>query len=344
VAIRLADLAVRYGCELHGDPELEVACVATLANAKPGSIAFLANPLYSTQLAATAASAVILSPDAVKNCPVACLVTDNPYAVYAAVASELYPLPALKPGIHSRATVAGDARIGEGSEVCAGAVIGRNARIGEHVLVGSNTVIGDDSVIGPGTRLMANVTLYSGVRIGARCIVHSGVVLGADGFGIAQTSAGWRKVPQIGGVLIGDDVEIGANSCIDRGALDDTVIGNGVKIDNQVQIGHNCVVGDHTAMASQSGISGSTVVGARCVIGGKAAIAGHLVISDDVFLAGRVSVTKSIRAPGVYSSVFPAEDAGTWRRLVGRFKRLDEMANRLKKLENQSKLPDNRKS
>lgn len=344
MAIRLADLAVRYGCELHGDPDQVVTRVGTLASAEPGAITFLANPQYRKQLGTTTAAAVILMPEAVDDCPVACLVTANPYAVYAAVAAELYPLPLLNAGVHPRATVSDSTVIGATSEISAGAVVGRNVRIGDRVLVGPNCVVGDDAVIGSDSRLMANVTVYSGVRIGARCILHAGVVLGADGFGIAQTPTGWRKVPQIGGVVIGNDVEIGANSCVDRGAIEDTVVGNGVKIDNQVQIGHNCIIGDHTAMASQSGISGSTVIGARCVIGGKAAVAGHLVVCDDVFLAGRASVTKSISSPGVYSSVIPVEEAGVWRKLVARFKRLDEMATRLKQLEKQLKSQPDRKN
>jgi UDP-3-O-[3-hydroxymyristoyl] glucosamine N-acyltransferase len=342
VAIRLADLAVRYGCELHGDPDQEVTRVGTLGSAEPGAITFLANPQYKKQLETTAATAVILMPEAVEDCPVACLVTPNPYAVYAAVAAELYPLPRLNAGVHPSATVSDSATIGTASEIAAGAVVGRNVRIGDNVLVGPNCVVGDDAVIGDATRLVANVTVYSNVRIGTRCILHAGVVLGADGFGIAQTSMGWRKVPQVGGVVIGNDVEIGANSCVDRGAIEDTVVGNGVKIDNLVQIGHNCILGDHVAMASQSGISGSSVIGARVVIGGRAAVAGHLVISDDVFLAGRASVTKSIARPGVYSSVIPAEEAGVWRKLVARFKRLDEMAARLKQLEKQMKSPADR--
>jgi UDP-3-O-[3-hydroxymyristoyl] glucosamine N-acyltransferase len=342
VVIRLADLAVRYGCELHGDPDREVSCVGTLESAGSTAITFLANPQYRKQLATTKAAAVILAQEAVAECAAPCLVTKNPYAVYAAIAAELYPLPRLNAGIHPQAFVSSNAVLGAGSEVAAGAFIGQNVRIGDNVLVGPNCVIGDDSVIGAETRLIANVTLYSRVRVGSRCILHAGVVLGADGFGIAQTPVGWRKVPQVGSVVIGNDVEIGANSCVDRGAIEDTVVGNGVKLDNQVQIGHNCRIGDHTAMASQSGVSGSTVIGARCVIGGKAAVAGHLVICDDVFLAGRASVTKSIAKPGVYSSVFPAEEAGIWRKLVARFKRLDEMSSRLKQLEKQIKSPADR--
>lgn len=344
MAIRLADLAVRYGCELHGDPDREVSCVGTLETAGPNAITFLANPQYRKQLAATGAAAVILAPEVAADCPVASLVTTNPYAVYAAIAAELHPLPLLNAGVHPLASVSSSAVIGAGSEIAAGAVVGRNVRIGDHVLVGPNCVIGDDSVIGSETRLIANVTLYHNVRVGSRCIFHGGVVLGADGFGIAQTPVGWRKVPQLGGVVIGNDVEIGANSCVDRGAIEDTVVGNGVKLDNQVQIGHNCRIGDHTAMASQAGVSGSTVIGARCVIGGKAAVAGHLIICDDVILAGRASATRSIAKPGVYSSVIPVEEAGVWRKLVARFKRLEEMSARLKQLEKQLKSGADRKN
>jgi len=221
-------------------------------------------------------------------------------------------------------------------EIGAGAVLGENVELGERVCVGPNTVIGDDSVLGNDTRLMANVTLYHNVRIGERCLLHSGVVVGADGFGIAQTASGWRKVPQVGGVTIGNDVEIGAASTVDRGAIDDTCIGNGVKLDNLTQVGHNVVVGEHTVMAAQSGIAGSTTVGARCVIGGRAAISGHLTVCDDVYLLGRASVSRSISTPGAYSSVLPVEEAGKWRKLAARFKRLDEMAKKIRDLERNS--------
>jgi len=332
----LAELAVRFGCEVHGDPETRVNAVGTLQTAGEGCITFLANPAYKKHLETTKASAVILASQNIDASPVACLVTNDPYATYAAVATELHPPAALRPGVHPRAVVDPSVKVPASCEIGAGAVLGENVELGERVCVGPNTVIGDDSVLGNDTRLMANVTLYHNVRIGERCLLHSGVVVGADGFGIAQTASGWRKVPQVGGVTIGNDVEIGAASTVDRGAIDDTCIGNGVKLDNLTQVGHNVVVGEHTVMAAQSGIAGSTTVGARCVIGGRAAISGHLTVCDDVYLLGRASVSRSISTPGAYSSVLPVEEAGKWRKLAARFKRLDEMAKKIRDLERNS--------
>jgi UDP-3-O-[3-hydroxymyristoyl] glucosamine N-acyltransferase len=333
VAIVLAELAVRYGCELHGDPDLEVVSVATLAEAQAGAIAFLANPGYKKFLADTQATAVILNKAAAEDCKVACLVTDNPYAVYAGIAAELHPQPALVPGIHPQAVVGEGTRVPDSCEISAGVVIGRDVRLGERVYIGPNCVIGDGSLLGSDTRLIANVSIYHDVHLGERCMVHAGTVIGSDGFGIAQSAQGWLKVPQLGGVRIGDDVEIGATCTIDRGAIDDTEIAAGVKLDNQVHIAHNVVIGEHTAIAGQCGISGSSRIGARCVMGGQVAISGHLVIADDVFLMGRSIVTKSIANSGTYSSVLSVEEAGKWRKLAARFKRLESMAARLKLLE-----------
>jgi UDP-3-O-[3-hydroxymyristoyl] glucosamine N-acyltransferase len=253
--------------------------------------------------------------------------------VYARIAADLHPASEPAAGIHPTAVVGSGTRIPDSCEIAAGAVIGNNVNLGERVYVGPNSVLGDDVEISTDSRLAANVSVCSGVRIGERCLFHSGVVIGADGFGIAQSPEGWVKVPQVGAVVIGNDVELGANTTVDRGAIDDTVLGNGVKLDNMVQIGHNVIIGDHTVMASQAGVSGSTRVGARCVIGGKAGIAGHLEIADDTVILGGASVSKSIVRPGMYSSVIPAEEAGKWRRIVGRLKRLDDMAGRLKALE-----------
>ena len=333
MTIRLADLAVRYGCELRGDPDLGVSSVATLADAGPGSIAFLANPSYQKFLAETAATAVILNDAAAAECNVACLVSDNPYAVYASIATELHPFPELRPGVHVLASIDEGASVADSCEISSGVVIGRNVKVGERVYIGPNCVIGDDSVIAPDTRLLANISVYHDVRIGARCIIHAGSVIGSDGFGIAQSAQGWLKVPQIGGVRIGDDVEIGASCTIDRGAIENTEIADGVKLDNQVHIAHNVQIGPHTAIAGQCGISGSSRIGARCVMGGQVAISGHLTISDDVFLMGRSIVTKSIKQPGTYSSVLSVEEAGKWRKLAARFKRLESMAARIKMLE-----------
>jgi UDP-3-O-[3-hydroxymyristoyl] glucosamine N-acyltransferase len=333
VAIRLAELAIRFGCELNGDPDLEVNSVATLADAGDGDITFLANPSYRSYLAETRATAVILNAASADECAVACLVTENPYAIYAAIAAELHPQPRLQPGVHAGASIGQGALIPASCELGSGVVIGRNVQLGDRVYIGPNCVVGDDSVIGADTRLIANVSIYNDVHIGARCLIHAGTVIGSDGFGIAQSAQGWLKVPQIGGVRIGDDVEMGAACTIDRGAIENTEIASGVKFDNQVHIAHNVRIGEHTAIAGQCGISGSSTIGARCVMGGQVAVSGHLVVGDDVILMGRSIVTKSISKPGTYSSVLSVEEAGKWRKLAARFKRLDSMAAKLKMLE-----------
>ena len=333
MAIRLADLAVRYGCELRGDPDLEVSSVASLADAQSGSITFLTDPSYEKYLADTAATAVILNEAAADVCKAACLITDNPYAVYASIAAELYPPAEPKPGKHPQALIGEGAHVPESCEIAAGAVIGRNVRLGERVIIGPNCVIGEHTTIGSDTRLMPNVTLYHGVHIGERCIVHSGAVIGADGFGIARSPQGWLKVPQLGGVRIGDDVELGAITTIDRGAIGDTIIGDGVKLDNMVHIAHNVVIGEHTVMAAQCGISGSTRIGARCIFGGKSGLSGHLHIADDVILLARSTVTKSLPESGTYSNVLRVEEASNWRKLAARFKRLEKNPAKIRMLE-----------
>lgn len=334
-AIRLAELAVRHGCELRGDPDAIVDRVATLSGAGPGSLAFLANPAYRTQLATTRATAVVLAAADTGDCPVAALVTRDPYVVYARIAAELHPPAAPAPGIHPAAIVHATATVAPTCEVGPGAVIGAGATLGEGVVIGPRSVVGEGVVIGAGTRLMAGVTVYGGVRIGARCVCHAGVVLGSDGFGFARARDGSQvKVPQVGGVTVGDDVEIGANTTVDRGAIDDTVIGNGVKLDNQIQVGHNVRIGEHTVIAAQTGIAGSATIGARCTIGGKAGFAGHIVVVDDVVIGGGTSVTGSIRAPGVYAGGgTPADELPRWRRNMARFGQLDELAKRLRSVE-----------
>ena len=335
MAIRLAELAVRYGCELHGDPDQEISTVGTLESAGPGALSFLANPLYRKYLQSTSATAVVLTAEAVADCRVNGLVAADPYAVYAAIASELYPQPKARGGVHASAVIGVGAVVPDSCELGPGAVLGERVHLGERVIVGPNCVIGDDSVLGDDTRLVANVSLYHGVRLGQRCLIHASTVIGADGFGIAQTPRGWQKVPQVGGVTIGDDVEVGSACTIDRGAIDDTFIANGVKLDSQIHVAHNVRIGEHTAIAGQSGISGSTTIGARCVIGGATAISGHLQLADDVFLMGRSNVSRSITKAGTYSSVLSVEEAGTWRKLAARFKRLDDMAKKLRAIEKQ---------
>jgi len=331
----LGDLAERFGCVLHGPADAVVERVATLSNAGPDAIAFLANPAYASRLATTRAGAVILEERHRGDCPVPSLVAANPYATYARVAAALHPPRAPRPGIHPTAVVAADARVAASAEIGPHVTIGEGCTIGEGAIVGPGCTLGERVEVGDGTRLVARVTLLDGVRIGRRCIVHPGAVIGADGFGFAEDFAhgGWVKVPQVGTVVIGDDVEIGANTTIDRGAIEDTVIEDGVKIDNLVQIAHNVRVGAHTAMAARTGIAGSTTIGKRCMIGGGVGIIGHLSICDDVILQVRSLVAQSIDKPGMYGGTLPADDAARWRRNAARFRQLDELAKRVRALE-----------
>ncbi len=333
MTLALSEIAVRYGCEVLGDPDATVHSVATLSAADEGSISFLANPAYRGQLAETRATAVILTPDDAEQCATNCLTTANPYAVYALVAQELYPDPLEEPGLHPTAVTGEDCDLGEGCRIAASAVLGNRVKIGANTSIGPNCVIDDDVSIGRDCRVMGNVSLYRKVSLGDRCRIHSGAVIGADGFGMAPGETGWIKVPQVGTVIIGDDVEIGANSCVDRGAIDDTRIGNDVKIDNLVQIGHNVIIGDHTALAGMSGVAGSTIIGQRCLIGGAANIGGHIEIADEVSVMGRGNVSRSITQKGVYSSVITVEEAGKWRKIAARLKRIDVMAGKLRDLE-----------
>ena len=331
--VTLGQIAARFGLVLRGDPDARVTGVATLKDARPGTISFLSNPRYRRYLADTAATAVVLDEATGADCPVAVLLAANPYAAYARIAAWLHPEPATVAGVHPSAVVDASARIAPSAAIGPHAVIEAGAEIGARAVVGAGSVIGADCVLGADSRLAARVVLYRRVRIGARCLIHSGVVLGADGFGIAQDRDGWVKVPQLGGVRIGDDVEIGANTTIDRGAIDDTVIEDDVKLDNQIQIGHNVRIGAHTAIAGCVGISGSTTIGARCMIGGMAGIAGHLEICDGVAVLGLSMVSRSITTPGIYSSGLPVSEAGDWRRVVARLRHLDELFDRVRRLE-----------
>jgi UDP-3-O-[3-hydroxymyristoyl] glucosamine N-acyltransferase len=331
--VRLAELAVRFGCELQGDPDAVVERVGTLQEAGAGSVAFLANPRYRRFLAATRATAVVLDAATAAGCPVGALVTTNPYATYARIAQLLYPDPAFVPGRHPSALVEDGATVDPGAWIGALAFVASGAVIGPGAFVGPGSLVLAGAVVGAGTRLVARVTLCEGVRIGRRCLLHPGVVVGADGFGHAPDAGAYIKVPQVGSVSIGDDVEIGANTSIDRGAIDDTVIDDGVKIDNQVQVGHNVRIGAHTVIAGCAGISGSTTIGRRCMIGGMVGIAGHLEICDDVAVTGKTLVSGSIRQPGLYSGALPADDTRRFRRNSARFHRLDELARRVRRLE-----------
>lgn len=331
--ISLGELATRFGCELIGDPDLEVSTVASLPNATPQSLTFLASKVYKQQLSSTKAAAVILRPDDAADAPVAAILSDDPYACYARMAAVVCPPPAYEPGIHASAFVDPTAVVAGSAHLAPNTFVGERSTIGENVYVGPGTVIGPDCAVGDDTRFIANVTLARAVTIGKRSIFHPGVVLGADGFGNAMTPEGWVKVPQVGGVVIGNDVEIGANTCIDCGAIGDTVIEDGVRMDNFCMIGHNCRIGAHTAMVAMTGVAGSTTVGKRCMFAGLAGAVGHITICDDVIVTAKATVTKSITEPGTYGAAFPAEPAREWAKQVGRFRRLESLFARVKKLE-----------
>ena len=332
MTVTLGELAVRFGCELRGDPAVTVDSVAALSQAGPRSITFLANSKYVAQLSGTRAGAVILDAKSAGDSPVPVLVVANPHATYARIASLLHPDPPLRPGVHPTAVAAG-ANIDPTAEIAAHAYVGEGARIGARCFIGPGSVIERGAEIGDDSRFIARVFVGHGVVFGKRCIVQPGAVIGGDGFGFAPEKGTWVKVPQIGGVKVADDVEIGANTTIDRGALDDTVIEEGAKLDNLIMIAHNVRIGAHSALAAAVAIAGSSVVGKRCVLAGKVGLSGHVTLCDDVVVLGTSFISHSITRPGVYSSALPSEEAGIWRRIVGRIKRLDAMARRLRAVE-----------
>ncbi|MDJ0711692.1 MAG: UDP-3-O-(3-hydroxymyristoyl)glucosamine N-acyltransferase [Woeseiaceae bacterium] len=331
--VSLGELATQFGYELIGDPDVEVGNVASLPNADNRSLTFLSNPSFKEQLSATQAAAVILRPADADDCPVAAILHDDPYACYARMAAVICPMPQFEPGIHASAVVDPTASIAASAHLAPNVVIGANTTIGDNVYVGPGSFIGPDCDIGEGCRFIANVTLARAVRIGKRGIFHPGVVLGADGFGNAMTPEGWIKVPQVGGVVVGDDVEIGSNTTVDCGAIEDTVIEDGVRIDNLCMIAHNVRVGAHTAMAGMVGIAGSTTIGQRCLFAGRGGAVGHINICDDVIVGAMSFVSKDITEPGTYLASFPAEPAKDWTKRVGRFRRIEALQRRVKKLE-----------
>jgi UDP-3-O-[3-hydroxymyristoyl] glucosamine N-acyltransferase len=331
--VSLGELAVRFGCELVGDPDVEVSDVASLPNATRNSLTFLSGSMYKRQLSETRAAAVILRPADAGDCPVAAILHDDPYACYARMAAVIHPQPAFTAGIHPSAVVDASATVADSAGIGPNVVIGERAVVGANVFLGPGTIIGPDCSIGEDCRLIASVTLARAVRMGRRCIMHPGVILGADGFGNAMTPEGWLKVPQVGGVVIGDDVEIGANTTVDCGAIDDTVIEDGVRIDNLCMIAHNVRIGAHTAIAGQTGIAGSTTVGKRCMFAGNTGAVGHISICDDVVVLARAVITHDITEPGSYSGLIPAEPSRGWSKFVARLRRLEALQSRVKKLE-----------
>ena len=333
----LGELAEQFDCELQGSPAVAVDHVDSLVNADATAISFLSNAALKPQLETTGAAAVILRENDAGDSPVPVLISDNPYATYARIAAVLHAPRPLNPGVHSSAVVDAAAQVAGSAEIGPHAVIEAGAVVGERAYVGPGCVVGSGCVVGEATRLLARVTLVADVRIGDRCLVHPGAVIGSDGFGNAMTPSGWIKVPQVGGVTIGDDVEIGANTTIDCGAIDDTVIGNGVRIDNLCMIAHNVIVGEHTAMAAQTGIAGSARIGARCLFAGQSGTVGHIEICDDVVVTGKTMITKSITERGAYSSGWAGEPSKSWAKTVARVRRLGSLVDRVAKLEKDNK-------
>jgi UDP-3-O-[3-hydroxymyristoyl] glucosamine N-acyltransferase len=330
---RLADIVSRFGGRVEGDADTTVSQIATLDSAATGHIAFLANSKYRKQLESTHAAAVIVSQADADATAIPRIVCDNPYSYFAKLSAFLNPLPDFPAGIHPSAV------IGEGASVSSAAYIGPHVTIGEGASIGADSVImsgcsiGARASIGENTRMYPRVVVYHDCVVGHNCIVHSGAVIGADGFGIAMEAGAWLKIPQIGRAVIGNDVEVGANTSIDRGALDDTVIEDGVKLDNQIQIAHNVRIGAHTAIAGCVGIAGSTTIGRYCRIGGSAGIIGHLTIADGVEISSFTLIGKSIREPGTYTGIYPFSDNDDWRKNAVHLRHLDEMSSRIKQME-----------
>ncbi|MFU8765354.1 MAG: UDP-3-O-(3-hydroxymyristoyl)glucosamine N-acyltransferase [Haliea sp.] len=321
------------GVRLDGDPHVLVNGLSTLALAGPQQLSFLANSKYLAQLQQTRAAAVILRPEQVQQCPVASLIADNPYLTFARATALFVAEERPAAGIHPSAVVAPDARIDSSAAVGPHAVIEAGATLCAGVVVGARVYIGAGCQVGANTRLYPGAVLYRGVQLGEHCVIHSNAVLGADGFGFAPSPSGWEKIHQLGGVRIGDRVEVGACTTIDRGALEDTVIENGAIIDNLVQIAHNCHIGKNTAIAGCTGLAGSTIIGANCTLAGGVGVVGHVEICDNVHITGMTMVTKSITEPGSYSSGTPMSPTRDWKRSAVRFNQLDSIQKRLAELE-----------
>ncbi len=332
----LSELAQRFSLRLVGDGSRNITGVAALHSARLTQVSFLANSTYRGQLAGTGAGAVVLGENDLQDCTTTALVSTNPYADFARIAALFEPASQHPAGIDPSAVVDPSASIAASAHVGPHCVVGARSRIEAGAVLGPGCVVGEDCVVGEASRLVARVTLVVRVRLGRRVLIHPGAVLGADGFGLAMDHGHWIKVPQLGGVLIGDDCEIGANTTIDRGALEDTELQADVRLDNQIQIGHGVHIGAHTAMAGCTAVAGSARIGSHCLIGGGAGIAGHLEICDRVTINAMSLVTHSIREPGGYASGTPLQDHRSWRRNAARFGQLDLLARRLKALERKS--------
>ncbi|TAK79248.1 MAG: UDP-3-O-(3-hydroxymyristoyl)glucosamine N-acyltransferase [Gammaproteobacteria bacterium] len=335
----LSELVHGLEVTLKGDPTCVIEGVSPIQQAQPGHVTFLTNRLYSKHLASTQAAAVILSAADAEHCPVNAIISSNPYYTYSQIAAFFTHPTAVEAGVHPSAIIGNDSAIDPSASIGAHCVIGRHVKIGANVVIGPGCVVGDFSEIGEATQLDAKVTVYHRIKIGKRVRMASGVVIGGDGFGFANQKGVWHKVPQLGSVEIGDDVDIGANTTIDRGAIENTVIENGVKLDNLVQIGHNVKIGANTLICGCTGVAGSTVIGKNCIIAGASNINGHITITDNVIITGNTGVEKSITEPGIYSSgVVGVVTNQEFRKNNARFYRLENLMHRVKTLESTLKM------
>jgi len=330
--LTLAEIANRLGCEYSGDGASVITGAATIENASAQHITFLDNPKYKKFLSTCQAGAIVLKDKFAEESPIPCLVTAEPYVAFAKILNWLAPLPTAKPGVHASAVIDPTAQVAADVEIAANVTICAAAKIGAGTIIGPGTVVGENVSIGEHCHLQANVTIYRDVEIGNRVQIHSGAVIGADGFGFANEQGTWLRVPQIGRVIIGDDVDIGANACIDRGAIDDTIINRNVKIDNLVQIAHNVNVGEGTAIAGCTGVAGSTKIGKYNMIAGGCGILGHITFADHVMLAAGTQVGQDLE-PGIYASNLPSLPISQWRRMQVHVRNIDQVVKRVAKLE-----------
>ena len=350
MAYRVEELAAWVEARIVGDRDRAIIRVAALDAATPDCLSFVSSDRYRGQLATTRAGAVLVAPDLEASDPATpsesradhptWLVVGDPYAAFARLAQVLHPPPSANPGVAPSAVIDPSAFIAPDAEIGPQCVVGAGAVVESGVILGPGCILGAGAIVGHDSRLLGRCYIETGCRLGAHCVIQPGVTIGGDGFGYASSETGWIKIPQLGGVSIGDEVEIGANTTIDRGTLGDTVIEKGVKLDNLIQVAHNVHIGAHTAAASMVGISGSTRIGSRCTLGGSVGIAGHLTIADDVHITGMTMVTRSIREPGVYSSGVAVEKRETWRKNAVRFRQLDDIARRVTDLEKRAKIRD----
>jgi len=346
VGILLKELAEATDGELLGDPGLAVSGASSLTAATGADIVYIESPKYFSLLADCKAGVIVLSAeilqrlrsDGVIDDQQACLVVDNPHAAFARISQLFHPLPDVIPGVHASAVIHASASIADTAHISACVVIEENVEIGEHVSIAPGCWLGAGSRIGDRTRVHANVSIYPETSIGENCLIHAGAVIGSEGFGHARDDGQWIRLPQTGKVVIGDHVRIGANTTVDRGSLEDTVIGDGVKLDNGIQIGHNVQIGRDTAMAAHSAIGGSTRIGERCALGGLVGSGAHVNIADDVFITAMSGVNSDIKQPGAYSSTLQVMPAADWNRNFARFRQLDKLARQVRSIASKLKL------